>query len=95
MTPLWKKRLQTLLALLVTGAVIIPVAAYLVGGAAVGPYEGEGGLAGYLGTIYRSALRGEQAALTLILTPLLITTIWWLSLRFARRAGAVTGSDAS
>ena len=59
---------------------MVPVVAYLVGGMAVGPYEGDGGLAGFLGSIYQSAGRGEQAALTLILSPVLIVSAWQLSL---------------
>jgi len=84
MTSLWKKRLMNILALLVTGAVIIPVCAYLVGGYIVGPYEGNSGLAGYLGTIYLSAWRGERAALTLILAPMLIVAVWLIGLRLYR-----------
>ena len=85
MTSLWKKRLIGLGSLLLTGAVILPVTAYLVGSVIVGPYAGDSGLAGYLGTIYLSALRGEQAALTLILTPLLIALIWRITLKLTHR----------
>jgi len=89
MTSLWKKRLTRFAALLVTGAVIIPVGAYLVGSVVVGPYEGENGLAGYLGTIYLAALGGERAALILILSPWLIVIVWKVGLQFVRRGRAV------
>jgi hypothetical protein len=95
MTTLWKKRLMNILALLVTGAVILPVGAYLVGGYIVGPYEGNSGLAGYLGTIYLSAWRGEQAALTLILAPLLIVAVWLIGLRLYRRGRTGVGPTAA
>jgi len=88
MTSPWKKRLMSILALLLTGAVIIPVVAYLVGGYVVGPYAGDGGLAGYLGAIYLSAWHGERAALTLILTPILIVMVWLIGLRLFRRGRA-------
>ena len=83
----WKKHLKRIGALIVLGAVIVPIAAYLVGGTVVGPYQGDGGLTGYLGAIYLSAWRGERAALTLILTPLAVFATWltalWL-LRYER-----------
>ncbi len=85
MTVPWKQSLMNVLALLVTGAVFIPIVAYLIGGYIVGPYEGENGLAGYLEVIYLSAGHGERAALTLILTPLLIVIAWLIGLRLFRR----------
>ena len=88
MTLLWKNRLKRTGALLLTGALFVPIAAYLIGSYIIGPYEGNGGLAGFLGTIYLSAGRGERAALVLILAPLLIVTVWqiglWLKNSFAR-----------
>lgn len=88
MTTLSKKRLTRVAALLLTAIVFIPAAGYLIGSTIVGPYEGDGGLAGYLGTIYLSAMRGERAALTLILSPLLIVVIWQISLLLFRRGQA-------
>ncbi len=86
MNPSWKKILIRIAALLFAGAVIIPVMAYLVGGTIVGSYEGNGGLAGYLGTIYLSTWHGERAALMLILAPLLIVVIWLTALRIFRHS---------
>ena len=88
MIPPWKKTLIRIGALLVVGAVIVPIMAYLVGGTIVGPYEGNSGLAGYLGTIYLSTWHGERAALTLILSPLLIIAIWLTALWLFRRSHA-------
>ena len=85
MTPLLRKRLTNLLALFVTGAAIIPVGAYLIGRYVIGPYAGENGLAGYLGSIYLAAWQGEKAALILILTPILVVGIWLIGLRLFRR----------
>jgi len=75
-----RKRLTNLLALVVTGATIIPVGAYLVGSYVVGPYEGEYGLAGYLGSIYLAAWQGEKAALILLLAPILAVGAWMIAL---------------
>jgi len=90
MPPPWKRCLLNSLALLVTGAVFIPVGAYLVGRFVIGPYEGEHGLAGYLEMIYWSAWHGKQAALMLILGPMLIVGTWLVGLRISRykRPGA-------
>lgn len=86
---------MSILALLVTGAVIIPIGAYLVGSYVVGPYEGDGGMAGYLGAIYLSAWRGERAALTLILAPLLIVMAWLIGLRLFRRGRTGIRTEAA
>jgi|GEM_PF-1278629 hypothetical protein len=86
MTPLWKNRLRQIAVLLLTGAFFVPVSAYLVGSYVVGPYEGDGGLMGYLSTIYLSAWHAEQAALMLILSPLLIVMSWKICLWLSRRA---------
>ncbi|MAF82966.1 MAG: hypothetical protein CL797_02560 [Chromatiales bacterium] len=82
-----------ILALLVTGTVIIPIGAYLVGRYVVGPYEGSSGLAGYLGTIYLSAWHGDIAALWLILAPLQIAAVRLIGLWLYRREWVVPGSS--
>ncbi len=93
MTDPSKKRLIRIAIVLLTAFVFIPVTAYLVGTIVVGPYEGESGLAGYLATIYQSALRGERAALTLTLSPLLIVIAWQVGLLLFRRARIGTASN--
>jgi hypothetical protein len=95
MTPLLRKRLTNLLALFVTGAAIIPVGGYLIGRYVIGPYEGENGLAGYLGSIYLAAWQGEKAALVLILAPMLVVGIWLIGLRLFRRDRAGTEPTAA
>jgi integral membrane sensor domain MASE1 len=99
MMSFWKNRLRQIAVLLLTGAFFVPVTAYLVGSFVVGAYEGDGGLMGYLSTIYLSAWHAEQAALILILAPLLIIMSWQIGLWLSRRAhsgqksGKESGSD--
>ena len=80
----WKKRLKSVLLLIVTGLLFLPVCAYIVGLIVVGPYEGQSGVAGYLGTLYVSAWRGELTARLLLLTPLLLAATWVIGLRLYR-----------
>ena len=54
----------------------VPVAVYVLGGLIVGPYEGERGLLGMMGTIYVDALTGHAAAWLLLLAPVLLVAIW-------------------
>ncbi len=84
----WRRRMLTVLALLVTGALLVPALAYFVGTGVVGPYEGEGGFAGYLGTILGAAWRADRTALIIVLMPIGLAIIWWLALWAARRGTA-------
>ncbi len=84
MTSLQNQRLKQIGALLLIGVIIIPVSAYVVGSYIVGPYAGNAGLAGYVGTIYLAAWRGELAALVLLLGPVLVAGIWVITLRLSR-----------
>jgi hypothetical protein len=93
MTPQLRTRLTNILALLVTGAAIIPAGAYLIGRYVIGPYAGQSGLASYLGSIYLAAWQGEKAALILILAPMLIVGIWLIGLRLFWRDQA--GNDST
>jgi hypothetical protein len=54
----------------------VPVIIYLFGGLLVGPYQGEGGLPGMVGTIYLDAIKGHLSALTLLTAPVLLIGIW-------------------
>ena len=94
MTSPLRTRLTNLLALLVTGTTVIPVAAYLVGHTVIGPYEGDYGLAGYLGSIYLAAWQGKKAALIIMLAPVLVAGAWLIGLRLYGRAHAATGTTA-
>lgn len=91
----WKKRLKIVLLLILTGLLFLPVCAYLVGLFVVGPYEGQSGMAGYLGTLYVSAWRGELAARLLLLTPLLLAITWLIGLRLYRLNRAGTTADGT
>ena len=67
--------------LLVLCFIIVPTLAYLVGAWLIGPYQGVFGLFGYVGSIYRDALRAEPSAWILLLSPLMIIAIWQIVLR--------------
>jgi hypothetical protein len=54
----------------------VPPAVYWTGGILVGPYEGEQGLPGLIGSIYSDALSGHLSALVLLASPLLFVGIW-------------------
>ena len=77
---------------LLVGALALPVAAYVIGGRIIGPYQGARGLGSYLGAIYTDIGRGQPFALIMVLAPALCLTIWslrtWLSSRLAGRGPA-------
>ena len=74
---------------------IVEVVALFVGLFVIGPYEGEYGLAGYLGSIYLAAWQGKWTALVLILAPLLTVGAWLAGLWLYRRDRAEAGSPAA
>lgn len=61
----------------ILGAVIAPVAVYLFGILIIAPYEGEGRLLGFLGSVYGDALAGEASAWALLLSPAALILTWW------------------
>lgn len=65
-------------ALLLIGALVLPIGAYWFGGQFVGPYAGPRGLASYLGAIYGDLSGGRPLAVVLVLAPLLCVGIWQL-----------------
>jgi len=71
-------RVLTLLALALSGSLILPVVAYWVGGKIVGAYAGPRGLATYIGSIYRDAADGSPLALAMVTGPVLVAAIWAL-----------------
>ena len=71
--------------LFLTGALALPVLAYIAGSRVVGEYAGPRGLASYLGTIYAEAGNGRPLALTLLLAPMLVAGIWLLRAWLARQ----------
>ena len=81
------KSLLALLALSVTGGLVLPIAGYLAGKRTIGAYAGRLGLSDYLGSIYSAAFRGELLAWWLLLTPALIAAVWYGLSRISQRAG--------
>lgn len=77
---MYKAWLYGLLACLIS----VPVLVYLFGSIVVGPYEGEGGLIGMMGSIYVDAITLQPSALVLLVSPLLLILVWKLSLRLRR-----------
>lgn len=83
--------LRNLALIAVVGALVTPVLAYFVG-TALGPYEGEGGLAGYVLSVFGAAFEGGAAAWGLLLSPALFVALWWSLIRLIG-LGRPTGSD--
>jgi hypothetical protein len=69
-----KRESVTLLALLLLGLLVLPVAAYFVGGRVFGAYEGDG-LSGFLGGLMGRLAGGSGWAWFLVLSPLLIVLV--------------------
>ena len=80
------KTLLAVLALALTGGLVLPIAGYLAGKLTIGAYAGRLGLSDYLGSIYAAALRGELLAWWLLLTPALIAALWYVLARVNQRA---------
>ena len=74
--------------LALAGALLVPLAVYLFGSTLMGPYEGDGGLVGFLATVYADLLRGRPGALALVLSPTVFFALWWLIFRLVRRRRA-------
>ncbi len=72
------RRLIWILGLLVTGGIVLPLAAYLIGTRLAGPFAGTRGFASYLGAILADAAAGRPLALLLILGPLACAFVWTL-----------------
>ena len=73
------------LALILSGFLILPLLAFTVGQAVVGPYEGSAGLPGYLGSIFTDIWRGKPGAVTLVFAPTVIVAIWYAANHVTRR----------
>ncbi len=81
------KPLLAVLALALTGGLVLPIAGYVAGKRTIGAYAGRLGLSDYLGSIYAAAFRGELLAWWLLLTPALTAAVWFVLTRIAQRAG--------
>jgi hypothetical protein len=64
--------------------IAMPLLIYMVGTILVGPYEGEFGLLGLIGSLYGDALTGTPSAWLVLLSPCLLILIWMLSMRIGR-----------
>lgn len=84
-----RRRLYAIAALLIAGAILAPVAVYVFGVNLIAPYEGDGGMLGFLGSVYGEALNGKAAAWGLILSPAAFVLTWWAVYRLIR-AGRAT-----
>lgn len=76
--------LLTLLGLTLLGGLVLPIGGYMVSKRLLGPYTGKWGLTDYLSDFYAAAGRGELLAWWVLLTPLLITGLWYLVFRLGR-----------
>ena len=56
----------------------LPMLAYAVGQLIIGPYEGTGGLAGFMGSIFDALRNRAPSAAVLVASPLAIAAVWWL-----------------
>ena len=70
--------LLALLALAFAGGLVLPISGYVAGKRWIGAYEGKLGLSDYLGSVYAAVGRGEFLAWWLLLTPTLLTILWYL-----------------
>jgi hypothetical protein len=86
----YKNELILLGSLLGFGLLLLPFVVYVVGMEIVGPYEGEGGPFGLLGSILAAMARGNWAAWILTLSPYLIVQLTRLAVRVLRRSSRVT-----
>ena len=55
---------------------LVPVVVFIGGSVLVGPYEGESGMLGMMGTIYGDAARLKGPAWLVLLAPLLLALTW-------------------
>ncbi|MDJ0929319.1 MAG: hypothetical protein QNJ73_16900 [Gammaproteobacteria bacterium] len=73
----------TVLSVLLGGALAVAGVSFAVG-SLMSRYEGEGGFAGFLLTVFGDAFRGHPAALALLLSPAAMLLLWWIVIRFWR-----------
>lgn len=79
-----RRRLYRVASLLIAGAILAPVAVYIFGVSLIAPYEGDGGVMGFLGSVYGDALGGKAAAWALLLSPVAFVLTWWAVYRLIR-----------
>ena len=79
----FKREIIVFISLIAFSIFLLPALIYLVGDAAVGPFEGESGLSSLYGAILGGAARLQPAAWVLIAGPYVV--IQSLRLAFSRR----------
>lgn len=90
-----RRAVLTALSVLLGGGLAIAGLSFAVG-SLMSRYEGEGGFAGYLLTVFGDAFQGRPAALALLLSPAAMLLLWWVVIRFWRfRPPADTRTDDS
>ena len=72
-----RKLLISVLGLALLGLILLPALAYTVGQFIIGPYEGSGGLAGYIGVVLQALRAGAPSALILVASPLGVVVTWY------------------
>ena len=83
-------------ALSLLGVLLAPLVVYWFGSTVMGPYEGDSGLTGFLGSVYSAAWAARPGALALILSPAGLLLTWWLIFKFllgSRHAGESNGKN--
>ncbi len=70
------KRLKNWIIFALVSLLLVPPLVYMGGSVLVGPYEGEFGMIGMIGTIYADAARLKASAWIVLLAPLLLGLIW-------------------
>jgi hypothetical protein len=82
------RHLSWIIAMLLIGGLVTPLAAYIGGSRLAGPYAGPRGFASYLEVIYADAARGQPLALLILLAPLSCWAVWMLRARVQRYLAA-------
>ena len=67
--------------LVILSALLVPLAAFVVGSWVVGPYEGNFGILGFFFAIFRDALTLSPAAWIFLLAPGALLLTWRIALR--------------
>ena len=88
--PVHKKELVLFGSLFAFGLVLLPLVVYLVGVEIIGPYEGEGGAFGLLGSIMVALVHGAWPAWMLTLAPYLVVQLSRLAIHVLWRRPRVT-----
>jgi hypothetical protein len=84
----------TIAAAALAGGLALPAGAYLAGKRLIGAYEGNRGVADYVGSIWLGAAAGEPQAWAVLLAPLGLVACWSAVVWGFRRLGSQSGGTA-